>query len=42
VKPRIAEYKWVREVEFVNDIPRTPSGKILRKVLIERERAAET
>jgi len=38
VKPRIAEYKWVREVEFVSDIPRTPSGKILRKVLIERER----
>jgi long-chain acyl-CoA synthetase len=38
VKPRIAEYKWVREVEFVGDIPRTPSGKILRKVLIERER----
>jgi long-chain acyl-CoA synthetase len=41
VKPRIAEYKWVREVEFVNDIPRTPSGKILRKMLIERERAAK-
>jgi acyl-CoA synthetase (AMP-forming)/AMP-acid ligase II len=39
VKPRIAEYKWVREVEFVSDIPRTPSGKILRKVLIEREHA---
>lgn len=39
VKPRIAEYKWVREVEFVSDIPRTPSGKILRKLLVERERA---
>jgi len=38
MKPRIAEYKWVREVEFVGDIPRTPSGKVLRKVLIERER----
>jgi acyl-CoA synthetase (AMP-forming)/AMP-acid ligase II len=39
VKPRLAEYKWVREVEFISDIPRTPSGKILRKALIERERA---
>ena len=40
VKSRIAEYKWVREVEFVSDIPRTPSGKILRKALVEREKAA--
>jgi long-chain acyl-CoA synthetase len=39
VKPRIAEYKWIREVEFVGDIPRTPSGKILRKALVEREHA---
>jgi len=39
VKSRIAEYKWIREVEFVGDIPRTPSGKILRKALIEKERA---
>jgi long-chain acyl-CoA synthetase len=37
VKSRIAEYKWIREVEFVSDIPRTPSGKVLRKALIERE-----
>jgi len=40
VKPRIAEYKWVREVEFVNDIPRTLSGKVLRKALIERGRSS--
>jgi len=39
LKPRIAEYKLVREVEFVNDIPRTLSGKVLRKALIERERS---
>jgi long-chain acyl-CoA synthetase len=39
VKSRIAEYKWVREVEFVSNIPRTSSGKILRKALIKRERA---
>jgi 4-coumarate--CoA ligase len=38
VKGRIADYKWIREVEFVDSIPRTQSGKILRKILIERER----
>lgn len=38
VKGRIADYKWVREVEFVDSIPRTQSGKILRRILIERER----
>jgi len=42
VKTKLAEYKWIREVEFVSEIPRTPSGKILRKTLIERERAAQT
>lgn len=36
VKGRIAEYKWVREVEFIDYIPRTQSGKILRRVLSER------
>jgi len=38
VKDRIADYKWVREIEFVDSIPRTQSGKILRRILIERER----
>lgn len=38
VKKRIAEYKWVREVEFIDNIPRTRSGKILRRILMERER----
>jgi len=35
VKNRIAEYKCVKEVEFVDTIPRTHSGKILRRVLKE-------
>ncbi len=35
---RIAGYKKVREVEFVSSIPKTASGKILRRVLIEAER----
>jgi long-chain acyl-CoA synthetase len=38
VSNRIAGYKKVREVEFVTAIPKTASGKILRRVLIEAER----
>ena len=40
VAERVAPYKKVRGVEFVDEIPKSPSGKILRRVLIERERAA--
>ena len=36
VKERRVRYKWVREVEFVDSIPRNPSGKILRRVLREK------
>ncbi len=39
VEERVAPYKKVREVEFVEAIPKTPSGKILRRELIEQERA---
>ena len=35
---RLAGYKRVREVEFVTTIPKTASGKVLRRVLIEAER----
>src|SRR2546430_925736 len=38
VKERIADYKRVREVEFIDKVPRTASGKILRRELAERER----
>lgn len=38
VEGRIAGHKKVREVEFVASIPKTASGKILRRVLIEAER----
>jgi long-chain acyl-CoA synthetase len=38
VGSRIAGYKKVREVEFVTMIPKTASGKVLRRVLIEAER----
>ncbi|NHW23438.1 MAG: hypothetical protein HA489_04200 [Archaeoglobales archaeon] len=38
-KKRISGYKRIREVEFVEELPRTPSGKILRRVLREIERS---
>jgi NAD(P)-dependent dehydrogenase (short-subunit alcohol dehydrogenase family) len=40
VAERVAPYKRVRRVEFTDQIPRSPSGKILRRVLAERENAA--
>jgi acyl-coenzyme A synthetase/AMP-(fatty) acid ligase len=39
VAARVAPYKKVRRVEFVELIPKSPSGKILRRILVERERA---
>jgi len=39
VAARVAPYKKVRLVEFVNQIPKSASGKILRRVLVERERS---
>ena len=38
--PHVAHYKRVRHVEFVDAIPKSPSGKILRRVLVEKERLA--
>jgi long-chain acyl-CoA synthetase len=40
VRERIADYKSVREVEFIEKVPRTASGKILRRELAEKEKAA--
>ena len=39
VAERVAPYKKLRDVEIVDAIPKSPSGKILRRVLVERERA---
>jgi acyl-CoA synthetase (AMP-forming)/AMP-acid ligase II len=40
VAERVASYKKIRDVEVVQSIPKSPSGKILRRVLVEQERAA--
>lgn len=37
---RVAPHKKIRRVEFIGAIPKNPSGKILRRKLVERERAA--
>jgi acyl-CoA synthetase (AMP-forming)/AMP-acid ligase II len=37
VAERVAPYKRVRQVEFIDAIPKSPSGKILRRVLVARE-----
>jgi acyl-CoA synthetase (AMP-forming)/AMP-acid ligase II len=39
VAERVAPYKKVRRLEFVEAIPKAPTGKILRRVLVEQERA---
>lgn len=41
VSERVPSFKKIRRVEFVEEIPRSLSGKILRRVLVERERAAD-
>jgi acyl-CoA synthetase (AMP-forming)/AMP-acid ligase II len=35
---KLAAYKNVREIEYIDAIPRNPSGKILRRILKEQER----
>ena len=40
VAERVAPYKKVRAVEIIDEIPKASSGKILRRVLIDRDRAA--
>jgi acyl-CoA synthetase (AMP-forming)/AMP-acid ligase II len=38
VAERVAPHKKVRTVEFVDQLPKSPTGKLLRRVLLERER----
>jgi acyl-CoA synthetase (AMP-forming)/AMP-acid ligase II len=39
VAERVAPYKRVRAVRITDSVPRSPSGKLLRRVLVEAERA---
>ena len=38
VAARVATFKHIREVEFIDAIPKNPSGKILRRMLMDSER----
>jgi len=39
VAARVAPHKKIRAVEFIDEIPKSPAGKILRRLLKERVRA---
>jgi acyl-CoA synthetase (AMP-forming)/AMP-acid ligase II len=39
VAGHVAPYKKIRQLEFIEQVPKSASGKILRRVLVERERA---
>jgi len=38
VNERVASYKAIKEVKIIESIPRSASGKILRRILVEEER----
>jgi acyl-CoA synthetase (AMP-forming)/AMP-acid ligase II len=40
IAERVSPYKKIRKVEFLDAIPKSASGKILRRVLKDRDRAA--
>ena len=40
VAERVAPQKRIRLVELIDEIPKSPSGKVLRRKLLDRERAA--
>jgi acyl-CoA synthetase (AMP-forming)/AMP-acid ligase II len=42
VAEKVAPYKKIREMEFVSEIPKSAAGKILRRELIEQERAKKS
>jgi len=42
VAEQVAPYNKIRRLEFVEAIPKSASGKILRRLLVERERKQQT
>ena len=39
VAEHVSPQKKVRAVELIDQIPKSPSGKILRRLLVDRDRA---
>jgi acyl-coenzyme A synthetase/AMP-(fatty) acid ligase len=42
VKERKVRHKWIKEVEFIDIIPKSASGKILRRVLRDKAKAGKS
>ena len=42
VRQHLSQHEYPRQVAFVRELPKTPAGKVNRKVLREREAARET
>ena len=38
VRERKVRYKWIVEVEFTNEVPKSPTGKLLRRILKVRDK----
>jgi acetyl-CoA synthetase len=38
VRSRLSQHEYPRRIAFVPELPKTPAGKVNRKVLRERER----
>ena len=41
VKENLARYKVPRDVEFLDELPRNPTGKVLKRELVEREESGD-
>jgi acyl-CoA synthetase (AMP-forming)/AMP-acid ligase II len=41
VASQVAPYKKIRRLEFIEQIPKSPSGKILRRLLVQKERVGD-
>jgi acetyl-CoA synthetase len=39
-RERLSQHEFPRHIEFVSELPKTPAGKVHRKVLRDREAAA--
>ncbi len=42
VAERVAPHKRVRHVEFIDQVPKSASGKILRRMLVDKEKARQS
>jgi len=42
VRSRLSQHEYPRHVVFVDELPKTPAGKVNRKVLRDQERVAQS